>query len=96
MRRISAMMLFLPLPALSSAQGFRNQWLWPWGYFCENYYSTYSKTASSYGGALGLRYRFRGGTIGKLSYSSWKTDFGSGASIDPQLNAIRLEDARGF
>lgn len=71
-------------------------WVWPWGYVCSGYYNTYSKTASSYGGALGFRYQFRGGMVGKLSYNTYETDFGGATAIDPTLSAVRLEFAWGF
>jgi len=71
-------------------------WWHPWwGYICSNFYSTFSETSFSYGGALGLRYRLRGGTIIKLSYNNWEID-GSGEAPDPTLNAARLEFAWGF
>ncbi len=47
-------------------------WWHPWyGYICSGYYNTFTETSFSYGGALGLRYKLRGGTIIKLSYNSW-------------------------
>jgi opacity protein-like surface antigen len=66
-----------------------------WGYICENYYSTFTETSFSYGGALGLRYQLRGGTIIKLSYNTYEID-GSGQAPDPTLSAARLEFAWGF
>lgn len=71
-------------------------WWHPWyGYICSGYYNTFTETSFSYGGALGLRYKLRGGTIIKLSYNSWEID-GSGEAPDPTLNATRLEFAWGF
>ena len=71
-------------------------WWHPWwGYVCSNYYSTFSETSFSYGGALGLRYRMRGGTMLKLAYNNWEID-GSGDAPNPTLNAVRFEVAWGF
>ena len=71
-------------------------WWHPWwGYICENYYDTFTETSFSYGGALGLRYQLRGGTIIKLSYNTYEID-GSGEAPDPTLSAARLEFAWGF
>ena len=71
-------------------------WWHPWwGYICSNYYSTFSETSFSYGGALGLRYRMRGGTMLKLAYNNWEID-GSGDAPNPTLNAVRFEVAWGF
>ncbi len=71
-------------------------WYHPWfGYICDGYYETFDETSFSYGGALGLRYRFQGGTILKLSYNHYEVD-GSGDSPDPSLNAARLELAWNF
>jgi opacity protein-like surface antigen len=71
-------------------------WWHPWyGYICNGYYNTFTETSFSYGGALGLRYKLRGGTIIKLSYNNWEID-GSGEAPDPTLNAVRLEFAWGF
>jgi len=66
-------------------------WWHPWwGYICSNYYSTYTETSFSYGGALGVRYALKNGTILKLSYSNYSLD-SSGAAADPTLSAFRLE-----
>ena len=71
-------------------------WWHPWwGYVCSNYYSTFSSTEFSYGGALGLRYQLVGGTVLKLSVNHYVLDAGSGKP-DPELNAARLEIAWGF
>ena len=71
-------------------------WWHPWwGYICDGYYSTFSETSFSYGGALGLKYRLRGGTTMKLSYNNYEID-GSGEAPDPTLNAVRFELAWGF
>lgn len=66
-----------------------------WGYVCSGYYNTITETNFSYGGALGLRYRLRGGSMVKLSYNAYQLD-GSSAQADPLLNALRLEVAWGF
>jgi len=66
-------------------------WWHPWfGYICDGYYETFNETSFSYGGALGLRYRFEGGTVLRLSYNNYEVD-GSGDAPDPTLNAARLE-----
>ncbi len=71
-------------------------WWHPWwGYICDGYYNTFHETSFSYGGAIGLRYRLRGGTILKLSYNTYEID-GSGEAPDPTLSAARLEVAWGF
>ena len=71
-------------------------WWHPWwGYICSNFYNTITETNFSYGGALGLRYRLRGGSMVKLSYNTYQLD-GSSAEVDPSLSAIRLEMAWGF
>jgi opacity protein-like surface antigen len=66
-----------------------------WGYICENYYSTFSSTEFSYGGALGLRYILRGGMTLKLSVNQYWIDVGNAGS-DPELNAARLEFGWSF
>lgn len=66
-----------------------------WGYICDGYYSTYNDTAFTYGGALGIRYKLRGGTVVKLNYNNYELDLG-GDAADPTLNAWRLEFAWGF
>jgi opacity protein-like surface antigen len=71
-------------------------WWHPWwGYICSNYYSTFTETSFSYGGAIGARYRLQGNTILKLSYNNWEID-GSGEAPNPTLNAWRFEVAWGF
>lgn len=69
-----------------------NPW---WGYICDNFYSTYSDTSFTYGGALGLRYQMRGGVVMKLSLNHYILDFGSGKP-DPSLDAARLEFGWAF
>mgnify|MGYP001820383796 FL=1 len=71
-------------------------WWHPWwGYICSNYYSTFSGTEFTYGGALGLRYDMRGGMFWKLSVNHYILDIG-GAGADPELNAARLEIGWSF
>lgn len=66
-------------------------WWHPWwGYICENFYTTFSSTEFSYGGAIGLRYILRGGMTLKLSVNQYWIDVGN-AGGDPELNAARLE-----
>lgn len=66
-------------------------WWHPWwGYICQNYYSTFSGTESSYGGALGIRYELRGNAFLKASYSVWKLNAG-GDQAEPQMETLRLE-----
>lgn len=71
-------------------------WWHPWwGYICDGFYNTITETNFSYGGALGLRYRLRGGSVLKLSYNTYQLD-GSSAEVDPTLSAVRLEMGWGF
>jgi opacity protein-like surface antigen len=71
-------------------------WWHPWfGEICDGYYDTFDETSFSYGGALGLRYEFRGGTFLRASYNNYEVD-GSGDAPDPTLNAVRLEIAWEF
>lgn len=71
-------------------------WWHPWwGYICDGYYNTFHETSFSYGGAIGLRYQLRGGTMLKLNYNTYEID-GSGEAPDPTLSAFRLEVAWGF
>ena len=66
-------------------------WWHPWwGYICSNFWDTYDSTEFSYGGALGLRYILRGGTMVKLSVNHYELDTG-GDRTNPTLNAARLE-----
>jgi hypothetical protein len=66
-------------------------WWHPWwGYICQNYYSTFSGTETSYGGALGLRYELRGQSFIKASYSLWQLNAG-GSQAEPQMESLRLE-----
>jgi len=71
-------------------------WWHPWyGYICNNYYDTFDDTVFSYGGALGLRYELRGGSMLKLSYNHWELD-GAGSASDAGFNAARLEFGWSF
>jgi len=66
-----------------------------WGYVCETFYSTYSKTQESYGAAAGLRFDFRNGMSLKGSYGIQETE-ASKASGDASLDVIRVELAWMF
>ena len=71
-------------------------WWHPWwGYICSSFWSTYDTTEFSYGGALGLRYIMRGGTMLKLSINHYELDTG-GDRANPTLNAARLEFGWSF
>lgn len=64
-------------------------WWHPWwGYICSNFYSTFSSTETSYGGALGVRYELRGNSFLKLSYNYWKIQAGT---TDPTAESLRLD-----
>jgi len=62
-----------------------------WGYVCNSYYSTYTATEFTYGGALGVRYEMQNGTLLKLSYNTWVINTGGGDAVEPDLAALRLE-----
>lgn len=66
-----------------------------WGYICNNYYSTFTETAFTYGAGIGIRYDIRGGSFLKVSYNTWVLD-GVGAAEDPTLSAGRIEFGWGF
>ena len=71
-------------------------WWHPWwGYICSGFYNTITETSFSYGGALGVRYRMRGGSMIKVGYNTYQLD-GSSAEVDPTISAWRLEWAWGF
>jgi hypothetical protein len=61
-----------------------------WGYICSNYYDTISETEMTYGGAVGFRFEFAGGSFVKANYSIYEVDV-SGDGADPQLATARLE-----
>ncbi|NIS88569.1 MAG: outer membrane beta-barrel protein [Woeseiaceae bacterium] len=66
-------------------------WWHPWwGYICENFYTTFSSTETSWGGGVGLRYDLRGQSYLKLSWNRWELDSG-GNSDDLTLESARLE-----
>ena len=71
-------------------------WWHPWfGYICDGFYNTITETNFSYGGALGVRYRLRGGSMIKIAYNTYQLD-SSTAEVDPTLSAWRLEWGWGF
>lgn len=61
-----------------------------WGYICNSYYSTYSKTRFSYGGAVGFRFDMRGGVGIKASYGVKEIDT-SNATESASFENWRLE-----
>jgi hypothetical protein len=61
-----------------------------WGYICQGYYRTFSGTDFSYGGSVGLRYDFRGGSFIRADYSLYKLDVGGDVS-NPELKSIKLQ-----
>jgi opacity protein-like surface antigen len=66
-----------------------------WGYICSRYYRTFSGTDFSYGGSLGLRYDFRGGSFIRADYSLYMLDIRSDAA-DPQLGAFSVRYGWNF
>ncbi len=64
-----------------------DQW---WGYVCDTYYSTYSKTRNSYGGSAGLRWDSGNGWTLKASYGFLEIDT-SKASEKANLEVIRVD-----
>ncbi len=66
-----------------------------WGYVCSNFYSTFSSTETSWGGAVGLRYDLPMEGFLRLSWNRWELDSG-GNSDDLTLESIRLEYAWTF
>jgi len=61
-----------------------------WGYICDGFYSTYSKTRFSYGGALGLRVDTGNGIGIKASYGVKEIDT-SNATEGASFEVWRLE-----
>ena len=61
-----------------------------WGYICDSFYSTYSKTRFSYGGAVGFRFDTRGGAGIKASYGIKEIDT-SNATESASFELWRLE-----
>ena len=71
-------------------------WWHPWwGYICQNFFSTFSSTETSGGGAVGIRYELRNSSFFKLSYNRWELDNG-GNSDDFALESARLEYGWSF
>jgi len=71
-------------------------WWHPWwGYICENFYSTFSGTETSWGGGVGLRYNLRNQAFLKLSYNRWELESG-GNSNDFTMESARLEYGWSF
>jgi opacity protein-like surface antigen len=60
-----------------------------WGYICEDFYSTFSETSTTYGGNLGFRYEMRGNSFLKLSYNYWIIVTSS--SPEPELQSLRFD-----
>lgn len=61
-----------------------------WGYVCDTFYSTYSKTRETYMGALGLRYDMNNGMTLKGSYGQMQIST-SKASDDANMDYYRLD-----
>lgn len=61
-----------------------------WGYVCDSYFSTYSKTRFSYGAAAGLRFDTRNGIGIKASYGIQEIDT-SNATTDASFEALRVD-----
>jgi opacity protein-like surface antigen len=60
-----------------------------WGYICQGYYRTFSETDFTYGGSLGLRYEFRGGSFIRADYTVYELDFG-GDVANTRLKSINV------
>jgi len=61
-----------------------------WGYVCDTFYSTYSKTRETYSGALGVRWDMNNGMTLKGSYGLMRLDT-SKASDDANLDYYHLD-----
>ncbi len=61
-----------------------------WGYVCDTFYSTYSKTRTSYGGAAGLRWDSGNGWTLKASYGFLEIDT-SKATEKANMDVIRVD-----
>ena len=61
-----------------------------WGYVCDTFYSTYSKTRNSWGGSAGLRFDTRNGWTLKASYGFLEIDT-SRATTKANLEVYRLD-----
>ena len=66
-----------------------------WGYICDTFYSTYSKTREYYAGALGLRWDFDNGMSLKGSYGLQEVSTGK-STEDASFEQIRVELAWRF
>jgi len=65
-------------------------WDYWWGYVCQSWWSTYSDTNFSYGGALGIRWDISSAIFLRASYNLLRIDTGSSSS-DPTLDMGRIE-----
>ena len=61
-----------------------------WGYVCDTFFSTYSKTRTSYGGAAGLRWDSGNGWTLKASYGFLELDTSS-ATEKANMDVIRVD-----
>ena len=61
-----------------------------WGYTCDTYFSTYSKSRFSYGAAAGLRFDMRNGMAIKASYGIQEIDT-SNATESASFEAWRMD-----
>jgi len=61
-----------------------------WGYVCDTFYSTYSKTRNSYGGSAGIRWDTGNGWTLKASYGILEIDT-SKATAKANLEVYRLD-----
>jgi opacity protein-like surface antigen len=65
-------------------------WMWPWGYVCSNFYSTYADTRVSYAAAVGVRWDLTPDMLAKASWGVLEVDT-SGDAEDANLDIIRLD-----
>jgi len=61
-----------------------------WGYVCDTFFSTYSKTRNSYGGSAGLRWDTGNGWTVKASYGILEIDT-SKATAKANMEVIRVD-----
>ncbi len=66
-----------------------------WGYVCDTFWSTYSKTRETYSGALGVRWDLDNGMSLKGSYGVMQVDT-SKATSDAKLDYYRVDLAWRF
>ncbi len=66
-----------------------------WGYVCDTFWSTYSKTRETYSGALGVRWDLDNGVSLKGSYGVMQVDT-SKATSDAKLDYYRVDLAWRF